>query len=120
MFNHVQLSATSRTVAHQAPLSMDFSRQEYWSGLPFPSPGELPDPGIEPTSLTLAHRFFITEPPGKPHVKIQCSKILLKIRLKNPQKTKERSLQIVASGKCDWKKEGGQSVSIAFHCDFLL
>ena len=41
------------TVAHQAPLSMGFSRQEYWSGLPFPSPGDLPDPGIEPGSPTL-------------------------------------------------------------------
>ena len=44
----VQLFATSWTVAHQAPPSMEFSRQEYWSGLPFPSPGDLPDPGIEP------------------------------------------------------------------------
>ena len=51
------------TVAHQAPLSMEFPRQEYWSGLPFPSPGDLPDPGIEPTSLAslaLAGRFFTT------------------------------------------------------------
>ena len=50
------------TVAHQAPLSMGFSRQEYWSGLPCPLPGDLPDPGIEPTSLTsaLAGQFFTT------------------------------------------------------------
>ena len=46
-------SDTPRTVAHQAPLSMEFSRQEYWSGLPFPSPGDLPDPGIEPGSPAL-------------------------------------------------------------------
>ena len=46
----VQLFATPRTVAYQAPPSMGFSRQEYWSGLPFPSPGDLPDPGIEPGS----------------------------------------------------------------------
>ena len=46
----VQLFVTPWTVAHQAPLSMGFSRQEYWSGLPFPSPGDLPDPGIKPTS----------------------------------------------------------------------
>ena len=45
---------------------MRFSRQEYWSGLPFPSPGDLPDPGIEPTSPALAGRFFTTAPPGKP------------------------------------------------------
>ena len=54
--------------AHQAPLSMDFSRQEYWNGLPCPPPGDLPKPGIEPTSLTssaLAGGFFATEPPGK-------------------------------------------------------
>ena len=49
----VQLFVTPWTVACQAPLSMGFSRQEYWSGLPFPSPGELPDPGIEPRSLAL-------------------------------------------------------------------
>ena len=49
----VQLFATLWTVARQAPLSMGFSRQEYWSGLPFPSPGDLPDPGIEPGSPTL-------------------------------------------------------------------
>ena len=53
---------------HKAPLSMGFLRQEYWSGLPFPSPEDLPNPGIEPASLTspaLAGGFFTTEPPGK-------------------------------------------------------
>ena len=57
---------TPWTVAHQAPLSMGFSRQEYWSGLPFPSPGDLPDPGIEPRCPELASGFSTTEPPGKP------------------------------------------------------
>ena len=53
------------TVACQTPLSMGFPRQEYWSGLPFPSPGHLPDPGIEPASPELAGGFFTTEPyPG--------------------------------------------------------
>ena len=56
----------SWTVAHQAPLSMGFSRQEYWSGLPFPSLGDLPDLGIKPVSPLLASRFFTTMPPGKP------------------------------------------------------
>ena len=54
----------------QAPLSMEFSRQENWSGLPFPTPGDLPDPGIEPMSLAspaLAGRFFTTAPPEKPN-----------------------------------------------------
>ena len=53
-------------MAHQAPLSMGFSRQECCSGLPFPPPGDLPDPGIKPVSPTLAGRFFTTEPPGNP------------------------------------------------------
>ena len=53
------------TVACQAPLSMRFPQQEYWSGLPFPSPGDLPDPGIEPMSLALLGGFFTTESPGK-------------------------------------------------------
>ena len=52
----------------QAPLSVRFLRQEYWSGLPFPSPGNLPDLQIEPTSPALAGRFFTTEQPGKPHI----------------------------------------------------
>ena len=51
-FSQVQLLVTLWTVAHQAPLSLGFSRQEYWSGLPCPPPGDLPDPGIKPTSLT--------------------------------------------------------------------
>ena len=54
------------TVAHQAPLSMEVSRQEYWSGLPFSSPGDLPDPGIEPGSPALQGDSLLTEPPGKP------------------------------------------------------
>ena len=59
----VQLFATPWTVAHQAPPSMGFSRQEYWTGLPFPSPGDLPDPGIEPTSPTLQADALTSEPP---------------------------------------------------------
>ena len=53
------------TVACQAPLSMGFSRQEYWSGLPFPSPGDFPNPGIEPASCAFLGGFFTTEPSGK-------------------------------------------------------
>ena len=62
----VRLFATPWTAAHQAPLSKGFPRQEYWGGLPFPSPGDLPDPGIELASPALAGRFLTTEPPGKP------------------------------------------------------
>ena len=57
---------TQWTVACQAPLSKGFPRQEYWSGLPFASPGDLPDSEDEPASPVLAGRFFTTEPPGKP------------------------------------------------------
>ena len=60
------LFVTPGTVARQAPLSMGFSRQEYWSGLPFLSPGNLPNPGTEPKSPALAGRFFTIEPPWKP------------------------------------------------------
>ena len=63
--SHVQLFATLWTVAHQAPLSMGFTRQEYWSGLPFPSPGDFPNPGIEPRSPTLQADALTSEPPGK-------------------------------------------------------
>ena len=69
--NCVWLFVTPWTVAHQAPLSMGFSRQEYWSGLPFPPPEDLPDPGIKPASLELAGRFFITELKGRPILLIQ-------------------------------------------------
>ena len=67
MLSCVPLSVTPQTVACQAPLSMEFSRQEYWSGFPIPSPGDHPDPGIKLTPLAspaLADGFFTTEPPG--------------------------------------------------------
>ena len=64
--SHVRLFATLWTVAHQASLSIGFSRQEYWSGLPFPSPGDLPNPGIEPRSPALKADSLPSEPSGKP------------------------------------------------------
>ena len=73
--SRVRLFATPWTATHQAPPSMGFSRQEYRSGLPFPSPGDLPDPGIEPRSPTLQADALTSEPPGKPGVRIGCSKI---------------------------------------------
>ena len=66
-FRHVRLFVTPWTVAHQASLSMGFPRQEHWSGLPFPSSGDLTDPGIEPASPALAGRLFTAEPLGKPY-----------------------------------------------------
>ena len=64
--SHVQLFATPWTAASQAPPSMGFSRQEYWSALPFPSPGNLPNPGIEPRSPALQADALPSKPPGKP------------------------------------------------------
>ena len=64
--SHVRLFAT---VAHQAPLSMGFSRQEYWSGLPCPSPGDLPNPGIEPGSPALQAGSFLSELQGSPYLR---------------------------------------------------
>ena len=75
-FSHVRLFATPWTVACQAPLSMGFSRQKYWSGLPFLSPGDLPHPGIEPGSPSLEAAALISEPPEKPTFRL----ILLELR----------------------------------------
>ena len=66
--SHVQILETPQTVACQALLSVAFPRQEYWGGLPFASPEDLPDPGTEPLSPALAVRFFTTEQPGKPYL----------------------------------------------------
>ena len=87
VLSHVQLFAAPRTVAHQTPLSMEFSRQEYWSGLPCPPPGDLSNPGIEPVFLgspALTGEFFTTSATWKAlatkdhwdsnpyHFKLQC------------------------------------------------
>ena len=66
-FSCVRLSVTPWTVAYQAPPSLEFSRQDYLSGLPFPSPGDLPDPGIEPGSPMLQADALPSEPPEKPY-----------------------------------------------------
>ena len=81
--------ATLWTVAHQAPVSIGCLRQEYWSGLPFPSPVDLPDPGTESTSPALAGGLFTTEPPGKPvfyldHYKKSCLSSLPETNPGNP------------------------------------
>ena len=72
LLSRIRLFATPWTVAYQAPPSMGFSRQEYWSGVPFPSPGDLPDPGIEPGSPIFQADALTSEPPGKPepHLKL--------------------------------------------------
>ena len=85
--SHVQLFVTSRSVAYQAPLSMESSRQEYWSGVPFPSPGDLPNSGIEPGSPTLQADASPSETPGK------CS------ALTKPLK-EDAELDLLLAGKC--------------------
>ena len=73
-----RLFVTSWTVAHQTPLSVEFSRQEYWSGLLFPSPEDLPDSGIEPGSLALQADSLLSEPPRKPHM---CLSVLVIVQM---------------------------------------
>ena len=102
-FSHVQLFATPGTVAHQASLSMGFSRQEYWSGLPCPPLGDLPNPGIEPVTLTspaLADSFFTTsttwEALALDTQKLICHETAtsLQIRTKNLTSTKKLYIYI--------------------------
>ena len=87
-FSCVPLFATLWTLAHQAPLSIVFSRQEYWGGLPFPSPGDLPDPGIKPMSLkspALASGFFTTRATQEAHLVTPNNEVPLTVPL--PQHT---------------------------------
>ena len=70
MLSRVWLFATPWTVAYKAPLSMEFSRQASWSGLPFPSPGDLPYPGIKPRSPALQADALLSEPPAKPYYEL--------------------------------------------------
>ena len=82
--SHFQLFVTLWTVARRAPMSIGFSRQEYYSGLPFPLPEDLPSTGTDPASLAspaLAGGFFTTEPPGKSHTTIKIIKKLFLISL---------------------------------------
>ena len=96
---------TPWTVAHQAPLSMGFSRQEHWSGLPCPPPGCLPDPGIEHTSSVLAGEFFTTEPPGEPVIK----------KLKSIRLTVQESVPSCPVASCSpWHKDVPSDVHICF------
>ena len=81
-FSHSAASDSCKSGAHQAPLSTGFSRQEYWSGLPFPSSGHLPDPGIKPRSPALQVDSLPTVPPGKPcfylHLSLKATRCLSK------------------------------------------
>ena len=79
--SRVQLFETLWTIVFQAPVSTEFSRQEYWSGLPCPPPGDLFNPAIEPTSLALQVVSLLTEPPGKPDSAVGVKRLLRKLRL---------------------------------------
>ena len=79
--SRVRLFVTPWTIAHQAPPSKGFSRQEYWSGLPFHSPRDLPDPGIKPRSPTLQADALTSEPPGKPRRQVRWSSIPISLRI---------------------------------------
>ena len=108
VLSHVQFFATPWIVAYQAPLSMRFSRQEYWSGLSFPSPGVLPDPGIEWESLSssaLAGGFFTTEPPGKPLVENCKSKLQWGISSHWSEWPSSKNLQTITAGEGMEKRE---------------
>ena len=93
-FSRVQLFAIPWTVAHQAPLSMGFPRQEYWSGLPFSPPGDLPDPGTEPMSLkspALAGRFFTTSVTWEIHWALRQPQI--RVRMEEGRHSPQRQAQ---------------------------
>ena len=83
LLSHVRLFVTPCTVAYQAPQFMEFSRQEYWNGLPFPSPQDFPNPGIEPRSPALQTDTLPSEPQGSPDI---CTEYMYRKVLKVTQK----------------------------------
>ena len=108
MLSHVRLFATPWTVASQAPLSVEFSRQEYWSVLPFPSPGDFLGPGIELVSLVspaLTGGFLLLVPPGKPIGKVEqiipCRKRLEEVSLKHLAHRKY-SMVVLITSRWSW------------------
>ena len=108
-------SAVPGTVARQAPLTMGSPRQEYWSGLPFPSPGDLPDPGIKPTSPALVGGLFSTERPGKPLLFI----VDIAIQICYVRINRNESVE-VENLICAGEKEGeeGRDCIISYKTDF--
>ena len=117
---------TPWTTAHQAPLPMEFSRQEYSSGVPFPTPGHLPGPGLEPMSLVspaLAGGFFTTEPPGQPSLVVQWIKIHLPMKetqemwvrslgQEDPLEKEMATCSSILAWKIPWAKEPGGLLSM--------
>ena len=109
----VWLFATPWTVAPQTLQSMGFSRQEYWSGLPFPSPGDLPSPGIEPASPAFVGELFTTEPPGKPLAKVGFSQTSSCLMGQMRSRTPPYLFHAPRSGSCIWRS--GPSCSVLVH-----
>ena len=103
MFSYVQLFAIPWTVAHKAPLSTGFPRQEYWNGLPCPPPGDLPDPQIKPVSPALAGGFFSTEPPGKPQPCLPEYKVTPCCGLLHKFQGPKQKMNSVTTTNCDIK-----------------
>ena len=109
----VWLFATPWTVAPQTLQSMAFSRQEYWSGLPFPSLGDLPSPGIEPASPALVGELFTTEPSGKPLTKVGFSQTSSCLMGQMRSRTPPYLFHAPRSGSCVWRS--GPSCSVLVH-----
>ena len=101
-FGRVWLSVTPWTVAHQAPLSMGFSRQEHWSGLPFPSPGDLSDPGIEPEPPAWQAVSLLWVPTGKPKRRWTCnsSRSLCPLPLHGGKSPLSSGWEVLSGGSC--------------------
>ena len=109
MFNSSRLPLT---VAHQAPLSMGFSRQESWSGLPFPSPGDLPDPGFEPGSPALQMESLPSDLRGKPAFKyVSDGASLVAQQVKNPPAMQETA-SIPGLGRSPGSPKSGSPISL--------
>ena len=110
--SRVGLFVTPWTVAYQAPLSVGFSREEYWSGLPFPSPGDLPNPGIKPGSPALQADTLLSEPPGKPSVQAYffhsfwkiCTEMNVTLRDRDP--VIENKCLDIKEGRRTWNELG--------------
>ena len=122
-FSHVRLFATPWTVACQAPPPMGFSRQEYWSGLPFPSPGGLPDPGIEPWSPTPQADSLPSEPPGRPRTASDPFKTQVRSHFclckapKHPQLLAGHQIWALTIFSLPLSKPLSSNFSISFPCD---
>ena len=116
--SRVRLFATPWTVGHQAPASMGFPRQEYWSGLPIPSPGDLPDPETEPGSPTLQADALTSEPPGKPNGIIPCILVSLVAELVMNLPANTGNIRDVGSVS-GLKRSPGEGNGNSLHCSCM-